>query len=114
LIPIRKKASSGRLGPSPFEFGSTTVFVAGAVVRGVAVAPSTPPREPIGDGVGVPFEEGAALGAELGAELGPELGPELGGVLGLELGGVLELGDGDGQAGTVWLLMMNPSENVIR
>jgi hypothetical protein len=125
LIPTRKNTSSGRLAPSPFELGSASASVDGAVVRGVAVAPRIPP-DPLGDAPGVPLEDGAALGDELEAELGDALGEELGDALGEELGDALgeELGDalgladgvglGVGQAGTVTLSITNPSENVIR
>ena len=61
LIPTRQNTSSGRLAPSPFELGSASASVDGAVVRGVAVAPKMPP-DPLGDAPGVPFEDGAALG----------------------------------------------------
>jgi hypothetical protein len=121
LIPTRKNTSSGRLAPSPFELGSASASVDGAVVRGVAVAPRMPP-DPLGDAPGVPLEDGAALGdeleAELGDALGDALGEELGDALGEELGDALGLADGVGlgvgHAGTVTLSITNPSENVIR
>ena len=125
LIPTRKNTSSGRLAPSPFELGSASASVDGAVVRGVAVAPRTPP-DPLGDTLGDALEDGATLGDELEAELGDALGEELGDALGEELGDALgeELGDalgladgvglGVGHAGTVTLSITNPSENVIR
>ena len=119
LIPTRKNTSSGRLAPSPFELGSASVSVDGAVVRGVAVAPRMPP-DPLGDAL----EDGAALGDELelgdalGDELEAELGDALGDALGEELGDALGLADGVGlgvgQAGTVVLWITAPSEKVIR
>jgi hypothetical protein len=115
LIPTSKNRSSGRLAPSPFEFGSARVSVDGAVVRGVAVAPRMPP-DLLGDGAGVPLEDAPALGEELGGGLGEELGgglgEELGGGLGEELGGGLGLGDG--QDGTVLSWITEPLENVTR
>ena len=119
LIPTRKNTSSGRLAPSPFELGSASASVDGAVVRGVAVAPRTPP-DPLGDALGDALEDGAALGdeLELGDALGDELEAELGDALGEELGDALGLADGVGlgvgQAGTVLLWITAPSENVIR
>jgi hypothetical protein len=116
LIPTRKKTSSGRLAPSPFEFGSASASVDGAVLRGVAVAPRTPPDppDPLDEAPGVPLEDGAALGDELGPELGEELGGALGDELGPELGEELGGALGDEQAGTVMSWITNPSENVIR
>lgn len=113
VIPTRKNTSNGRLAPNPVEFESASASVEGALARGVAVAPRTPPA-PLDEAPGVPDEDGAALGDELA----PALGAKLGGVLGAELGGVLGLADGGGlceaQDGTILSGITNPSENVIR
>jgi len=117
LIPTRKNTSSGRLAPTPFELGSASASVDGAVVRGVAVAPRMPP-DPLGDALEDALEDGAALGDELGDALGDELEAELGDALGEALGEELGLADavglGVGQAGTVLSWITAPSENVIR
>lgn len=117
LIPTRKNTSNGRLAPNPSEFESASASVEGALARGVAVAPRTPPA-PLDEAPGVPDEDGAALGDELAPALGAELGGVLGAELGAELGGVLGLADGGGlceaQDGTILSGITNPSENVIR
>ena len=86
--------------------------MAGAVLRGVAVAPRMPPDR-LGDGVGVPCDgDGDGVGA--GDELGPgdKPGDALGEEPGDELGGADGGGLPDGQAGTVaW--DTDPFENTI-
>jgi hypothetical protein len=105
---------------SPSEGGLLIASVEGAVVRGVAVAPRTLPDEALGDGAGVSMVDGAGVsivdGAGVSTMDGAALGEPLGEVPGEPLGAELddELGLGVGQAGTVRLWMIEPSENVIR
>lgn len=112
LIPASRKTSRGRLVPKPLDGGSARASVAGAVVRGVAVAPRTPPEDALGEGAGVTLVDGA--GVSMGDGVGVTLadGIALGELLGPEVGGVLGLGDG--QAGTVLEWITDPSENLIR
>ena len=108
---------------SPFEVGSLSASVDGAVVRGVAVAPRIPP-DALDDGAGVSIEDGAGVSIDDGpgvsmvdgAALGEVPGEPPGEVPGESLGAELadELGLGVGQGGTVRAWMTEPSENVIR
>lgn len=144
LIPTSRKRSSGRPVDRPSSLDPARVLVVGAVVRGVAVAPSTPPDDPVGVGVatgvgvtsavgvatgvgvavgvvvglgdklGVGLELGEALGVGVTLGVGVGLGVVVGVGEALGLGDVLGLGEGDGQGGTVIRWMIDPSENVIR
>ena len=113
LMPTRRNTSSGRLALSSFEVGLATASVAGAVFRGVAVAPRMPPDR-LGDGAGVPCDrdedgDGDGDGDGVGAGDEPGLGEEPGDELGDADGGGLPVG----HAGTVaW--STDPSENAIR
>lgn len=111
LMPTSRNTSNGRLALSSFEVGLARVSVAGAVFRGVAVAPRMPP-DGLGDGAGVPCDgDGVGDGDEAGLaeEPGDELGEEPGDELGDADGGGLPVG----HAGTVaWSTV--PSENAIR
>jgi len=109
LMPTSRNTSSGRLALSSFEVGLAMASVAGAVFRGVAVAPRMPPDR-LGDGPGVPCdrdEDGDGDGVGDGDE--PGLGEEPGDELGDAEGGGLPVG----HAGTAaWSTV--PSENAIR